>query len=79
MYGNSSIVVVENGDEFKTSTESFKILPKGRDSDVVRVFKFRDRTLRHIESTGQFSLTERLPMTKFVEPDLFEGVTSKFD
>jgi hypothetical protein len=52
MNGNSSVVFVENGNEFKTGTKRLQILAESGHADVFRVFELRDRTLGHIEPTG---------------------------
>ena len=77
MHRNSSIVVVEHGDEFEACTEGFEVLAKRGNANVLGVLKLGDRTLGHVESTGQFCLADCLTVTEFVQPDLLERVAAK--
>jgi len=69
---DSSVIVIEYGDEFEASSEGFEILTQGGDADVFGVFEFGDCALGDIESTSEFYLADCFAMSEFVEPDLFE-------
>ena len=64
--------VLEDGDEFEARTKRFKVLAQRRYSHVFGVFQFRNRTLSHVESSGECRLAHGLTVTEFVEADLFE-------
>jgi len=69
---DSSVIVIEYGDEFEARPEGFEILTQGGNADVFGVFEFGDCALGDIESTSEFYLADCFAMSEFVEPDLFE-------
>jgi hypothetical protein len=77
MHRYSPVLVVEDGDEFKTSTKGFEVLAKRRDAYIVGMFELGDSPLSHVESTGKLCLTDRLSVTELIEADLFERLATK--
>lgn len=78
MDGDSSVFVVEYGDEFEACAEGFEVLAKCGDADVFGVFEFGDCALGDIESTGEFYLADCFTVAEFVQPDLFERFAAQF-
>jgi hypothetical protein len=69
---NSSLLVIEDRDELEPSAEGVEIIPKRRDADVVGMLELRDRSLRNVEPTGKFGLTDRFVVPKLEKTDLLE-------
>lgn len=69
---HATVIVVEHGHELKPGTERIQVLAHRRDAHVVGMLELRDRPLRHVEPAGELGLTDRLTVTKLVEPNLVE-------
>src|SRR5581483_4648602 len=67
-------VVVEHGDELEAGSERFEVLAECRDAQVVGVLELGDRSLCHVEASGQLGLAHHLGVAELVEADFLKGL-----
>jgi hypothetical protein len=70
------VAVIKDGNKFQPGTEGLEVQAKRRNPDIIGMFELRDRTLGDLEPARKLGLADRLGVAKFVEVDLFQGLSA---